>query len=111
MPGPGAVVRVHVTREACCAADDQVGPLDAVFELEAEATLATLVARIAGSGFLQFSSTHTCLTGEVGGVALVAVTNDGAAPRFSVDPQAQLVDVLRGRVLHFGFRRRGAAWA
>lgn len=107
-PGPDrdAPLRVHVTRDACCGADDQAGPLDAVFDVDPQASLAALVARIAGAGFWQFSSSHRCLTGEVEGLALVAVSADGGAPQFHVDPETPVAELLRGRPLHFAFRHR-----
>lgn len=60
-------MEVRVIREACCAADDQLGPLEAVYRLEDGATISDLLEQIRSSRFLQFSSTHDRLSGEVDG--------------------------------------------
>lgn len=46
-------MRIQVTRQACCAADDQVGPLNATYVCEASAPMSKLIQEIVASGFLQ----------------------------------------------------------
>lgn len=94
-----------MTRQACCAADDQMGPLEASYTLAQDATLADLVERIRASKFLQFSSTHNRLSGEVDGVCVVEVfAGWGRAPQFHVGPQARVDSVIGWRPLDFFFR-------
>lgn len=64
-------MKFHVTREACCSQDDQLGPLAFVYELSADATLQDLTDAVIGSGFLQFTSTHSVMVGELGNDAVV----------------------------------------
>ena len=96
---------IRVTRQACCAADDQLGPLEAVYTLGEDATLAQLVQRIEASKFLQFSSTHNRLSGEVDGVCVVEVFGGWLRrAQFHVDPATPVGSVVGGRVLDFAFR-------
>jgi len=66
-------MKFHITREACCSQDDQVGPLAFLCELNAEATLRDLTDAVLRSGFLQFTSTHSVMVAEVGNDAMVRV--------------------------------------
>ena len=101
----GAGLQVTVTRQACCSADDQAGPLDAVYALHEDATLVDLVERIQASKFLQFSSTHNRLSGEVDGVCVVEVfAGWGRGPQFHADPAGRVGPILAGRPLCFHFR-------
>lgn len=98
-------MHTKVTRQACCSADDQIGPLDAQYVLDDNATIADLVERIRESRFLQFSSTHNRLSGEVEGVCLVEMfAGWGRAPQFHVSPQATVDSVIGRRTLDFCFR-------
>lgn len=95
---------IKVTRQACCAADDQAGPLEAAYAVEEDSTIADLVERIRASRFLQFSSTHNRLFGEVEGVCLVEVLAGRAMPEFHVSPVATVGSVIGRRTLDFCFR-------
>ncbi|RYH50062.1 MAG: hypothetical protein EON54_15790 [Alcaligenaceae bacterium] len=64
-------MKFQVTREACCSQDDQLGPLAFVYELSADATLQDLTEAVIRSGFLQFTSTHSVMVGELGDDGLV----------------------------------------
>lgn len=101
-------MKITVHRQACCPQDDQAGPLEAAFSIDAHATFSQLVQDVVRSGFLQFSSTHDRITGEVEGKALVEVFSPhGAHPRqpeFKVDPGAPAFELLGQRVLSFHFR-------
>lgn len=98
-------MQVRVTRQACCAADDQAGPLEAVYAMSADATMAELVERIRASKFLQFSSTHNRLSGEVDGVCVVEVfAGWGRGPQFHADPGAAVAAVVGRHTLDFCFR-------
>lgn len=98
-------MNVTVFREGCCAADDQAGPLEATFDLRDDATLSELVERIRASRFLQFSSTHNRISGEIDDVPLVEIfAPEGPEPVFHVSLGAAVSDVIGNRTLHFCFR-------
>lgn len=82
-----------------------MGPLETVYPLAPDATLAELLERIRASKFLQFSSTHNRLSGEVDGVCVVEVfAGWGRGPQFHVGPQARVDSVIGQRPLDFFFR-------
>lgn len=98
-------MNITVVREACCAADDQLGPLEATFAVGAHATLGELIEQIRAARFLQFSSTHNRLSGDVDSVRLVEVGPlDGPHPTFHVDEASPVSSVIGDRTLHFYFR-------
>lgn len=66
-------MEVRVLREACCAQDDQLGPLEATYDVPAGAAFSALVALIQESRFLQYSASHIVLQGEVAGTLVVKV--------------------------------------
>lgn len=101
-------MKITVHRQACCSQDDQVGPLEAEFHIDTNASFASLIQEIVQSGFLQFSSTHSRITGEVDGRGLVEVYSpDGASPKlpeFTVNPSTAVIELLGESVLAFYFR-------
>ena len=66
-------MKIKITRQAVCLADDWMEPLELPLELPAEATLKALANEVAGSRFLHFSSTHHTLTGRVGEKPLLEI--------------------------------------
>ncbi len=100
------LLTVTVLRQACCGADDQTGPLDAVFEIAEGESLEELVGRIEASRFLQYSSTHDTLHGLVNDQPVVIVfgPSRGRPPEYLADPASPLVALLNGQPLHFVFR-------
>ncbi|MET0328004.1 MAG: hypothetical protein ABW163_04465 [Luteimonas sp.] len=56
-------ITVEVSRDAVCAADDQVNPLVIELRVPAGATLAQFAGTLLTQDFLQFSSTHRTITG------------------------------------------------
>jgi hypothetical protein len=100
-------MQILVTREACCAQDDQLGPLDATYALEPGATLRELVEQIIRSGFLQYSSSHTSMLGKAGSVEIVKVYSSyylpGRAPEYLVAASEPAARLLEGKVLRFRF--------
>jgi hypothetical protein len=66
-------MKIEVLRDACCAADDQLGPLSMNLELDDEAPLQNLVELVVESGFLQYSSSHTSMLGHVKRAPVVRV--------------------------------------
>jgi hypothetical protein len=100
-------VRVQVLRDACCAQDDQLGPLEATFEVPQSATIGDLVSIIVDSRFLQYSSSHTSLVGFVGEQPFVRVFSSyyvpNRGPEF-VAPSTELVTtVLGNQTIEFRF--------
>jgi hypothetical protein len=80
----------------------------AEFSIDADATFSSLVQEIVKSGFLQFSSTHNRITGEVEGKGLVEVFSPYSAnpkqPEFKENPSTSAVELLSEKVLSFYFR-------
>lgn len=98
-------MKVQIFRQACCAADDQVGPLDAEYEIEDNEPLSALVRLIDASKFLQFSSTHNRITGEIGGKSIVEMFPPGGKPPvFHANPSESVASVIASQTLHFYFR-------
>lgn len=101
-------VQITVSRQACCSADDQVGPLEAHYWLVQKDSFGVLIEYIRQSNFLQFSSTHTRLTGEVNGRRVVEVYSPHSAqprpPLFLQDADSNALVVLEDGELSFFFR-------
>lgn len=85
---------IEVTREACCTQDDQIGPLEAIFEVPEDGTLGDLVRVVTASAFLQYSSTHTKLTAFGGERPLAHVFGDGRDPDFIAPAEQPLRSVM-----------------
>jgi hypothetical protein len=92
-------VRVQVLRDACCAQDDQLGPLEANFEVPQGATIGDLVSIMVESRFLQYSSSHTSMVGFVGEKPFVRVFSSYYAPNRGpefVSPATELATTVLG---------------
>ena len=100
-------MHVRVLRDACCAQDDQLGPLEATYELGPNATLREFVANVVDSGFLQYSGTHTSLVGFIEGKEFVRVFSpyycNGRVSEFLVGPDQLAGDALGERGVDFRF--------
>lgn len=100
------LIKFKVVRQACCAADDQLNSLEAEFEISPDASFAELVTQIIRSGFLQFSSTHTCLFGEIEGSCVVKIDASSIkAPVFYIDQQRAAFSIVGNKTLYFNFRQ------
>jgi hypothetical protein len=101
-------MKITVHRQACCSQDDQCGPLEAEYSIESDASFSSLIQEIIKSGFLQFSSTHNRISGEVDNKKLVeifsAYSPNAKQPEFDVAPGARATDLLSGKILSFRFR-------
>lgn len=101
-------MKITVHREACCSQDDQVGPLEAEYDIETDTTFSSLIEVIIKSRFLQFSSTHNRISGEVDGEELVEIFSPYSAnarqPAFMTNPSASAVELVGERILSFYFR-------
>lgn len=100
-------MRVRVLREACCAQDDQMGPLEATYEVSAATTFKGLVEMIVDSGFLQYSASHITLQAEVEGIPVARVFSsfytDNRGPEFMADASDLVASVVGGHTLQFRF--------
>lgn len=100
-------MQVRVLRDACCSQDDQLGPLEATYSFGPGATLADLVTAVIDSPFLQYSSSHTTLTGFIAETAFVKVFSSfhlpGHAPEFLTARDALLERTVTGKVVEFRF--------
>jgi hypothetical protein len=100
-------IQIQVSRDACCSQDDQIGPLEAAYTFGPHATVIDLVRAVVSSRFLQFSSSHQCLTASISGVPLakVCASDHGPvfAPVFLVAPETLLAPLAEGRVVEFRF--------
>lgn len=100
-------LQVRVLRDACCSQDDQLGPLEATYSFGAGATLADLVTAVIDSPFLQYSSSHTTLTGFIADTAFVKVFSrfhlPDQAPEFLAARDALLESTVTGKVVEFRF--------
>jgi hypothetical protein len=102
-------MKITVFREACCSQDDQVGPLEAAYDVEPNESFASLIQRVIQSSFLQFTSSHSGMTGAVDGtdvVELFSVYDEKAGQiEFKVNPNAPIAELLNGNALSFYFHR------
>jgi len=100
-------MKFHVTREACCSQDDQLGPLAFVYELNADASLQDLTEAVVRSGFLQFTSTHSVMVGELGNDALVRVFGPhywhSQGPQYLKAADLSVRNLIGPGELHFRF--------
>jgi len=101
-------MNITVHRQACCSQDDQIGPLEIKYSIEVDSTFSLLVDEIIKSRFLQFSSSHNRIMGEVDGIELVEIfspySENVRQPEFKVNPNMRVVDVLGAKSLVFNFR-------
>ncbi|WP_051293700.1 hypothetical protein [Pseudoduganella violaceinigra] len=99
-------MKIRVLRDACCAADDQAGPLELKIELDAPASLQDLVETVLASGFLQYSSSHTSMLGFVDDAVVVRVFSldyTNAQPHYLVDPATPIGTAVSSGLLDFRF--------
>ena len=101
-------MKITVHRQACCSQDDQCGSLEAEYSIEADTTFSSLIHEIVKSGFLQFSSTHDQISGEVDGKWLVEVFSpygpNARQPEFNASANMRTVELPSGKTLSFRFR-------
>lgn len=90
---------IVVTRKACCAQADQVGPLTLVVELKETSTIPDLAMAIGEARFLQFTSTHSEMNVLCGGNSLFCIPSYseylGSSVTYFVDKQDLVVSHLQ----------------
>jgi hypothetical protein len=97
-------MKIQVFRQACCAADDQIGPLEAEYEIQDSKPLSDLIDLISVSGFLQFSSTHNHICGEIAGKSIVEMyPHGGKRPVFHANPNESVSSLIGNQALYFRF--------
>lgn len=100
-------MRVQVLREACCAQDDQLGPLEATYDVPHGSTIGDLVRVIVESRFLQYSASHTSLVGFIGQEQIVRVFSayyvPGREPEFVMPAATLVTNLVRDQPIEFRF--------
>ncbi|WP_129212775.1 hypothetical protein [Crenobacter cavernae] len=101
-------MKITVYRQACCSQDDQLGPLEAEYNIGADTTFSSLIQDVVKSNFLQFSSSHNRITGEIDGKEMVVVfcqhITNNRQPEFKISPSTSAIDLLNDKKLSFYFR-------
>lgn len=103
-------MKIEVHRQACCAQDDQMGPLAQTFEVQDRCSIEALVSAVVASRFLQFSSTHTTLHCHIAGKEVAVVFSPyevpAREPLFVVAPDTAVQDIASAkREVEFVFDR------
>lgn len=101
-------MKITVTREVVCAADDQAGPPTSIsVNVHDSMTAEEFVADLARLNFLQFSSSHSCVFGFSGSLPLFRVCSPfhapGAENAFYVPPIGPLRDFVKDGRVDFQF--------
>jgi hypothetical protein len=86
-----------------------MGPLEYTCELPLDARVSDLVSAVISSGFLQYSSTHTTLTGFIGDTPFVTVFSEyympGRPPEYAIPAMEPMAPLINGQTLKFRFAR------
>ena len=106
MTEPDAMLQITVTREAVCGADDQTGLLTLAVQLPDTASLSALVDAVLAQGFLQFSSSHSMITGVASGMPLVRVHDERVRMRaeYLESPHTPVRDCVPQGLIDFRWR-------
>lgn len=99
-------MKIMVLRQACCSHDDQIGPLDAIYDVDDQCRLDEFLDAVEASGFLQFSSTHSAMGCFFAGREVARVFRSHhlvrRKPVFTIDPATLVRDIpKRGQVEFF----------
>ena len=100
-------MKLKVTRQAVCAADDQLNDLEMAVGISGETTLAQCISRIQEAKFLQFSSTFSEATGFLDGQAVVRLC-EGRSAEYLVDPDSVISSDTAALSLSFRFPPRSS---
>lgn len=114
-------MKIMVVRQACCAQDDQIGPLEAEYDVDKKCRLDEFLDAVERSGFLQFSSTHARMSCRIGGRKVGTVFGSGylvrRKPVHAIDPATLIRDIPSDGAVEFvfendsGMKRSGASVA
>lgn len=98
-------MQINAFRQACCSADDQMGKLEAVYNVSGSTTLDALLREICAEDFLQYSSSHDRLSVEINGRQLAEVSSSGDIVwNADISPDTPVGLVIGSSPLHFVFR-------
>jgi hypothetical protein len=99
-------MKIEVFRDACCAADDQLGPLTMDVELDGLMPLRVLIDLVLESDFLQYSSSHTSMVGYVDQHAVVRVHSPyytKEETQFLINPDLPIQEAVASGSIDFRF--------
>ncbi len=99
-------MRIEITRDACCAQDDQIGPLEMAFEVAPDALLRDLVTIVVNAGFLQYSSSHVTMVGFAGKTEIARISSPyytKREPEYLLSPDLSISELLKNGQIHFQF--------
>ncbi|GLR25720.1 hypothetical protein [Limnobacter litoralis] len=99
-------MRIEITRQAVCAADDQTNPLEMYFEVDQNLTIQHLVNEIEAAKFLQFSSTHQSIVGHSGGVPIIKIHSpyhSSLGPEYLVPASIIASEIIQNGRVEFKF--------
>lgn len=94
---------VHITREACCSQDDQLGPLEIQLEFDENTTLEQLIKEIFRVKFLQYSSSHNHMIGRAGDQKIVEILIPQEEIIFHLQKDSSVKDLIAESELSFSF--------
>jgi PHP family Zn ribbon phosphoesterase len=95
-------MKMTVTRHPVCAADDQLNDLVIYIDISHDTTLADCVEHIKRAMFLQFSSSHSSMTGYMGDQAVVRMFAK-AEPEYLASPSLMVAAAAETPCLSFRF--------
>lgn len=101
-------MKIYVTRQAICAADDQLNELEMSFDISSDTSLADCVACVERTRFLQFSSTYPQLTGYLADKAVVRLFARSPA-EFLVPPDSSIGGTAEVQTLSFRYSPEASA--
>lgn len=109
-------MKISVLRQACCAQDDQIGPLEADYDVDETCRLNEFMDAVERSGFLQFSSTHAQMSCRIGGRKVGTVFGSGylvrRKPVHAIDPATLIRDIPSDGAVEFVFENdSGRKWS
>ncbi len=106
-------MKIMVRRQACCSQDDQIGPLEATYDVDERCRLDEFLDAVEASGFLQFSSTHAAMSCLFAGREVARVFRPlylvRRKPAFTIEPATLVRSIPTRGFVEFIFNsgRRG----
>ena len=94
---------VHITREACCSQDDQLGPLEIQLEFDENATLEQVIMEICTIKFLQYSSSHNHMIGRIDDQKIVEILLPQEEIIFHIQKDSLVKNLIAESGLSFSF--------
>ncbi|RYE60511.1 MAG: hypothetical protein EOP20_02335, partial [Hyphomicrobiales bacterium] len=102
-------MKIMVMRQACCFQDDQIGPLEAEYDVDEKCRLDEFLEAVERSGFLQFSSTHARMSCRIGGRKVATVFGPSylvrRKPVHAIDPASLICNIPSKGAIEFAFEK------